>query len=68
MAVKAVASLTVLGPKSYLGSFAQVLSQYYEVDQCLRVTAVLWGGDKNAQKMIKVTWKVTTKVNWTSGH
>lgn len=41
IAVEAVPLLTVLGPKSYLRSFAQVLSQYYEVDQRLRMTAIL---------------------------
>lgn len=37
-------SLTASGPKSHLGGFAQVLSQHYEVDQRLRVAAVLKGG------------------------
>lgn len=36
-----VKSQTALGSKSHLGSFAQVLGQHYEVDQCLRVAAVL---------------------------
>lgn len=44
MAVKALLSLTAVGPKSHLGSFAQVLCQHYEVDQRLRVAAVLKGG------------------------
>lgn len=38
-----VKSQTALGSKSHLGSFAQVLGQHDEVDQCLRVAAVLIG-------------------------
>lgn len=41
---KSKTSLTVWGPKSHLGGFAQVLSQHDEVDQRLRVATVLWGG------------------------
>lgn len=41
MVVKALLLLTALGSKSHLRSFAQVLCQHYEVDQRLRVTAVL---------------------------
>lgn len=52
MAVKAVTSLTALSPKSHLWSFAQVLCQHHEVDQCLRMAAVLIGGrQKDGQKM-----------------
>lgn len=43
-------SLTALGPKSHLRSFAQVLSQHYEVDQCLRVAAVLEVGEEEGMK------------------
>lgn len=46
MAVKALSSVTALSPKSHLWSFAQVLSQHYEVDQRLRVTAVLKGEER----------------------
>lgn len=48
------ASLTALGSKSHLGSFAQVLSQHYEVDQRLRMTAVLnTGKRKTGGKRVK---------------
>lgn len=33
--------LTALGSKSHLRGFAQVLSKHYEVDQRLRVAAIL---------------------------
>lgn len=41
MAVKVASANSFLGSKSHLRSFAQVLCQHYEVDQRLRVTAVL---------------------------
>lgn len=51
MAVKALSLLTASGPKSHLGSFAQVLCQHYEVDQRLRVAAVLKRGREKDRKL-----------------
>lgn len=49
MAVKALLLLTALGSKSHLRSFAQVLCQHYEVDQRLRVTAVLKAEERQTE-------------------
>lgn len=43
---------TALGPKSHLWSFTQVLSEHYEVDQRLRVAAVLQGGERRTQTRV----------------
>lgn len=49
MVVKALLLLTALGSKSHLRSFAQVLCQHYEVDQRLRVTAVLKAEERQTE-------------------
>lgn len=49
MAVKVASVNSFLGSKSHLRSLAQVLCQHYEVDQRLRVTAVLKGKERQTE-------------------
>lgn len=49
LAVKVASANSFLGSKSHLRSFAQVLCQHYEVDQRLRVTAVLKAEERQTE-------------------
>lgn len=49
MTVNALLLQTASGSKSHLRSFAQVLGQHYEVDQRLRVTAVLEAEERKTE-------------------
>lgn len=49
MTVNELLLQTASGSKSHLRSFAQVLGQHYEVDQRLRVTAVLEAEERKTE-------------------
>lgn len=57
-----------LASKSHLRSFVQVLGQHYEVDQRLRVTAVLQAEDRYRQSVIVIEINTSPTVNQNSLH